>query len=148
MTSSRAARVRNRRGQLTGPRIEAYSHDRLLELLSLYVGEQPTRLQHTQPFTTGQVSDRPSAAYTASVAAADVRPTADQAWPFTFREYARLLLLSRRLRAQNRSECAPRPTKAMGTSPSGWTCLLGCAHSALRCEPASQRPIACSPAED
>ena len=67
MTSSRAARVRNRRGQLTGQRIEAYSHDRLLELLSLYVGEQPTRLQHTQPFTTGQVSDRPGADYKCKV---------------------------------------------------------------------------------
>jgi len=43
------------------------------------VGELPTRLQHTQPFTTGQESDRPGAAYRASVAAADVRPTA--CWP-------------------------------------------------------------------
>ena len=68
MTSWRAARVRNRRGHLTGPRIEVHSHDHSLELLSLYVGEEPTRLQHTPALgTTGQVSDRPGADYKCKV---------------------------------------------------------------------------------
>jgi hypothetical protein len=74
------------------------------------------------PWHAGQSTPSSDADDGARVASAERRPTAERPWPFTYREYARLLLLRGRLQSRNLCGYSTPPGVASETWPSKWVC--------------------------